>query len=78
MNVRRHFLRTLGAGAWLAAPAWLLQPLAHAAKAYAVTHTDSEWKARLTPAQFAVLRRAGTERPFSSPLNHEKRAGVFA
>jgi peptide-methionine (R)-S-oxide reductase len=42
-----------------------------------VTHTDAEWKQRLNADQFYVLRRAGTERPFSSPLDKEKRAGVF-
>ena len=39
--------------------------------------SDAEWKARLSPAAYAVLRREGTERPFSSPLNGEKRAGIF-
>ena len=39
--------------------------------------TDSQWKARLSPAAFQVLRQEGTERPFSSPLNNEKRAGIF-
>ena len=39
--------------------------------------SDSEWKRRLSPAAYAVLRREGTERPFSSPLNSEKRAGTF-
>lgn len=39
--------------------------------------TEQDWKSRLTPAAFAVLRKHDTERPFSSPLNDEKRAGTF-
>jgi peptide-methionine (R)-S-oxide reductase len=39
--------------------------------------SDTEWKQRLSPAAYAVLRREGTERPFSSTLNGEKRAGTF-
>jgi len=38
---------------------------------------DAEWRKRLTPAQYDVLRHEGTERPFTSPLNHEKRKGVY-
>lgn len=40
--------------------------------------TDDEWRKRLTPAQFDILRKHGTERPGSSPLNREKRKGTFA
>jgi peptide-methionine (R)-S-oxide reductase len=40
--------------------------------------TAAEWKKRLTPAQFGILREEGTERAFSSPLDHEKRKGTFA
>lgn len=43
-----------------------------------VTHTDAEWKAMLTPDQYEVLRQEGTERPFTSELLHEERAGTFA
>ena len=38
---------------------------------------DSDWRAKLSPEAFEVLRRGGTERPFSSPLNGEDRAGAY-
>lgn len=44
---------------------------------YAVTHTDAEWRKLLTPAQYNVLRQAGTEMPFTSPLLKEHRTGTF-
>jgi peptide-methionine (R)-S-oxide reductase len=40
--------------------------------------TDSQWRARLTPAAYAVLRRQATERPNASPLNSEHRRGTFS
>lgn len=40
--------------------------------------SDAEWRARLSPEQYAVLRREDTERPYTSPLNGEKRPGIFA
>jgi peptide-methionine (R)-S-oxide reductase len=40
--------------------------------------SEAEWKQRLSPAQFDVLRKHGTERAGTSPLNHEKRKGTFA
>jgi peptide-methionine (R)-S-oxide reductase len=45
---------------------------------FPVTYSEAEWRARLTPEQYAVLRGHGTERPGSCALNHEKRAGQFA
>ena len=39
---------------------------------------DSYWRKHLRPAQYDVLRKHGTERPGTSPLNHEKRHGTFA
>ncbi|MGM5470394.1 peptide-methionine (R)-S-oxide reductase MsrB [Flavobacteriaceae bacterium LMO-SS05] len=47
---------------------------------FQITKTDAQWKAELTPEQYYVLRQAGTERPFSSPLNtiHEKGTFVCA
>jgi peptide-methionine (R)-S-oxide reductase len=55
-----------------------LQSVSQAGETFEVIHTDAEWRTLLTPAQFGVLRQQGTERPFSSPLDHEKRAGTFA
>jgi peptide-methionine (R)-S-oxide reductase len=49
-----------------------------AAEKFEVSHTEAEWRKLLNPAQYAVLRQAATERPFSSPLDHEKRSGTFA
>lgn len=48
------------------------------AATYKVTHTDAEWRQLLTPAQYNILREAGTEPPFSSPLLNEHRKGVFS
>ncbi|POM14294.1 methionine sulfoxide reductase B [Burkholderia cepacia] len=45
---------------------------------FEVTLSDAEWHRRLTPAQYTVLREAGTERPYTSPLNDEHRHGMFA
>jgi len=42
-----------------------------------VQHSESEWRHLLGAERYAVLREAGTERAFTSPLNHEKRAGTF-
>lgn len=39
--------------------------------------SEEEWKKKLTDAEFYVLRKEGTERPFTSPLNDEKRAGTY-
>jgi len=43
----------------------------------ALALSDDEWRKRLTQEQYNVLRHEGTEYPFTSPLNGEKRAGVF-
>ena len=45
---------------------------------FQVSYTPEQWRQRLKPAAFAVLREEGTEPPYTSPLNDEHRAGTFA
>jgi len=45
--------------------------------AFPVNYSDDEWRRRLTPEQYYVLRAHGTERAGTSPLNREKRVGTF-
>ncbi len=46
-------------------------------KQYALSKTEKEWKEILTNEQYYILRKAGTERPFSSPLNKIYALGTF-
>lgn len=75
--ITRRFLLKGAAGVAMAAAA-ASPGSVFAAQAFEVTHTEEEWRKLLTPDQFAVLRQAGTERPFTSPLNDEHRRGNFA
>jgi peptide-methionine (R)-S-oxide reductase len=78
---RRNFL--LSTGAVIAAGAGaiaLLRPRAIGtalAQGFEISRTDAEWRAMLSDAQYQVLRQEKTERAFTSPLNEEKRKGVF-
>lgn len=73
---RRTVLHWLGAGAALPALAACGESAAEA-KARRVALSDAEWKKRLGAEEYRILRKAGTERPFSSPLDKEGRAGTF-
>jgi peptide-methionine (R)-S-oxide reductase len=77
MVTRRSLLMQSAVGI-AAAVASSLRTAAADGGTFAVTHTDDEWRKLLTPDQFAVLRKSATERPFTSPLLHEKRRGNFA
>ena len=48
------------------------------ARHYEITLSDAEWHKRLTPAQFATLRREATDTPGESPFLNEHRAGIFS
>jgi peptide-methionine (R)-S-oxide reductase len=78
MRTRRDVLLAGAAGiAVLAASRFLRPRTAEAAATYEVTHTDEEWQTILSPDAYQVLRHEGTERPFTSPLLKEHRAGTF-
>jgi peptide-methionine (R)-S-oxide reductase len=70
---RRFFLYMALAGAAAAAAGLPMQ----AGETFEVTLTEADWRARLSPEAFAVLREEATERAGSSPLDREKRAGIF-
>ena len=80
-KIRRVFVGLAG----LAGGGALLQGLtrsepagAATARTFEVVKTDAQWREALAPAQYRVLRQAGTEYPHSSPLDREKRRGTFA
>ena len=70
---RRNFLTTLAA----LFAAQRIAEAADAPKIQKVKLSDDEWKKRLPPEAYAVLRHESTERPGSSPFNSEKRKGTF-
>ena len=70
---RRQFLMAGGCALVLTAS----PRLALSSTTGVVSRTDDEWRALLTPEQFAVLRQAQTEQPYSSPLTGEKRRGMY-
>ncbi|MFN6936420.1 MAG: peptide-methionine (R)-S-oxide reductase MsrB [Tsuneonella sp.] len=73
---RRSFLSWLGAGAAVPVLAACGSEPAQA-KSWPKGLTDAQWKKKLTKNQYYILREAGTERPFSHPLDKEKRKGTF-
>ena len=76
MRVSRRALLVGGSGALAAA--WFLPARTGGTPVhYQVTLTDAQWRAKLSPAAYDVLRHAGTERPFTSPLLNEHRRGLF-
>jgi peptide-methionine (R)-S-oxide reductase len=75
MLTRRRFL--VGGTAGMAVLG-VCERLLFAAEPFEVTKSDAQWRKILTPDQYTVLRHESTERPFSSPLDKEKRRGTFA
>ena len=66
---RRLFLTTVLAGTAL--------PMVAGAQGFAVTRSDTEWRAMLSPLEYRVMRQEGTERAFSSPLDKHWETGTY-
>lgn len=73
---RRHLIAGMATGA-VALGFWRLG-VGEAEAAYPFALTDAQWRQRLSPLAYNVLRKQATEHPFTSPLDKEKRAGIFA
>src|SRR5690242_3140873 len=74
---RRMLMLGAGGVAMIAGLSWLRGGSVQAAGPFEVEKSDDEWRRVLKPDQYRVLRQHGTERPFSSALNAEKRKGTF-
>ena len=79
MDRRRDWLRRLAGGFLAGSAAQALPAMAATTptRADRVVLSDDEWRKRLTPMQYDILRREGTERAGTSALNGEKRKGTF-
>lgn len=74
---RRTFISFAAGGTCLALLPGLAATALAADRIARLNRTDAEWKKLLSPARYHILREAGTEHPFSSPLDHEWRHGTY-
>ncbi len=78
MPSRRNFIAFLSAAVAMTAATACGAPASATRKGtFPLRRTEAEWRKQLTPKQFAILREEGTERPFTSALLKEHRAGTF-
>jgi len=76
--VSRRLLLAGGASAAVLTALWWMRSGDVSAATFEITKSDDEWRRLLKPAAYKVLRQHATERPFTSPLDAEKRKGIFA
>lgn len=77
MHIDRRALLASGIAALAGGLFFGGSPSSARGETFEVNLSDAEWKKRLSPGAYDVLRHEGTERPFSSPLNDEHRRGTF-
>ena len=77
---RRSFIKltSAGAGILVVGKFFSMEAAMATERIEKIKKSNEQWKKELTPQQYDVLREEGTERAFTSPLNHEKRHGTFA
>jgi len=79
MNRRKFLLSALAGSASVGVLGWTASGRkAMASGDFEIMKSEAEWREILTDTQYAVLREEATERAFTSPLNDEKRAGIFS
>ncbi|MCT9809550.1 peptide-methionine (R)-S-oxide reductase MsrB [Acidovorax sp. Be4] len=78
MTTRRHLILCAASSAAALSAGMFHRRAAAAAETFEVSYSDAQWRARLSPQQYVVLRQEGTEPPGSSPLNKEHRSGTFS
>ena len=69
---RRDFLATIAMAGLMGRAAW-----ANEEETFEVMRSDDEWKAMLSPLEYKVMRKEGTERAFTSPLDKNYAAGMY-
>ena len=79
LSTRRHFVAAAGAVSTLPFLASCGEGvIARKERTFRITKTDAQWRRELTRQEYRILREAGTERAYSSPLDNENRPGVFS
>ena len=76
-TARRRFIQELAVGATLPLASACSAASGRDSKSFPIKRTEAQWRKTLTREEYRILREAGTERAYTSPLNDEKRRGTY-